>query len=189
MKTGEAPLSFFASLLKCGTKIILTKRAKENIIIKNLIISLLKEVFKTENKRRTLMMAVGRTHKAWVDHMRACALEVGIPESYRPVIMFLSRNEGASQKQLAEFANKTTAAINQTVKEMINDGYIRKECDESDQRYTRLFLTEKGMEKDARLRQKLHNSDDVITSVITKEKEEELISLLDAVFNEIKRGF
>jgi len=145
-------------------------------------------VSKTEKRKKTLMMAIGRTHKAWVDHMRKCALEVGIPDSYRTVIMFLSRNPGANQKQLAEFSNKTTAAINQTVKEMLSDEYLRKETDQSDQRYTRLFLTQKGEEKSEKLRERLHSSDEAITSLITEDKEQELISLLDAVFDDIKRG-
>ncbi len=139
-----------------------------------------------EKQRRRLMMAVSRTQKAWVRHMRSCALEVGIPDSYRMIIMFLSRHPGANQKMLAEFADKTTAAINQAVKEMIADEYIRKETDESDQRYTKLFLTEKGAEKARLLRKRLRESDDKITAVITEEREEELVALLDSLYTVIQ---
>jgi len=144
-------------------------------------------VFKTDRSRRTIMMALARTHKEWIKHMRICALEVGIPDSYRMIIMYLSRNPGANQKMLAEFANKTTAAINQTVKEMQSNGYIRKEIDENDQRYTRLFLTEKGEEKSEMLKARLHQSDKLITSVITEEKEKELIEILDNLCEVIRR--
>ena len=132
------------------------------------------------------MMALGRTHKEWVNHMRKCAMEVGIPDSYRTVIMFLSRHPGANQKELAEFSNKTTAAINQTVKEMQTNGYVRMETDESDRRYTKLYLTEKGIEKSELLRARLHKSDEVITKMIGIEKEDEIVSLLNAVYNVIK---
>ena len=132
------------------------------------------------------MMALGRTQKEWVNHMRKCALEVGIPDSYRMIIMFLSRHEGANQKELAEFANKTTAAINQTVKEMQSNGYIKMETDESDRRYTKLFLTEKGLEKSALLRERLHKSDDVITNIIGREREDEIVALLNDIHRVIK---
>ena len=132
------------------------------------------------------MMALGRTQKEWVNHMRKCALEVGIPDSYRTVIMFLSRHPGANQKELAEFSYKTTAAVNQTVKEMQTNGLIRMETDESDRRYTKLYLTEKGDEKASLLRERLHTSDDVITRFVGREREDEIVSLLNEVYKVIK---
>lgn len=146
-----------------------------------------KAVLITENSKRTLMMALGCVHREWRQHMRQCALEVGIPDSYRMIIMFLSRNPGASQKQLAEFSHKTTAAINQAVKEMLANGYLRKEVDETDQRYTCLYLTDKGTQKAAALRERLHVSDRIITDAITEEKEQELIALLDHLCDVIRR--
>ena len=126
------------------------------------------------------MMELSRTQKEWVKHMRKCALEVGIPDSYRMIIMYLSRNPGASQKMLAEFADKTTAAINQTVKEMQANGYIRKETDEADGRYTRLYLTDKGAERSELLRERLRVSDEFITNAIGEEKEKELMETSNA---------
>ena len=139
-----------------------------------------------EPSQKTLMMALSRTRRAWVIHMRECALEVGIPESYRMIIMYLSRHPGANQKMLAEFSCKTTAAINQTVKEMLTSGYLRKETDESDQRCTKLFLTEKGCEKASLLRQRLRQSDEKITETIGAEKEQELIALLGSLHTVIR---
>jgi len=131
-----------------------------------------------EQRKKALMMALSRTHKEWAAHMRKCALEVGIPDSYRAIIIHLSRHPGSNQKALAEFTNTTTASINQTVRKMLESGYLRKETDESDQRFTKLFLTEKGVEKSLMLKKRLSQSDRIITEKIGAEKEEELISLL-----------
>ena len=133
------------------------------------------------------MMALGRTHRAWCDHMRSVAYEIGIPESYRAIVMYLSKNRGANQKNIAEFSNKTTAAVNQTVKEMIAEGYIEKETDENDRRYTRLYLTEKGNEAALKIRERLYISDEKIASFITTEKEDEMIKLLDMITDCIRR--
>lgn len=131
-----------------------------------------------EHRKKTLMMVLSRTHKEWAAHMRKCALEAGIPDSHRAIIMYLSRHPGANQKTLAEFTNTTTASINQNVRRMLENGYLRKETDESDQRFTKLFLTEKGLKKSHMLKKRLAESDRIITEKIGAEKEEEIISLL-----------
>lgn len=140
-----------------------------------------------ETRKRSVMMAIGRTRRAWVDHTRAVAQEIGIPDSYRTVISFLSRHPGTNQKEIAEFANITTAAVNQTIKEMVADGYVRKETDENDRRHTKIFLTAKGEETGLKVREKLSHSDDVITAAITPEKEAEMIELLNKIYDCIRR--
>lgn len=140
-----------------------------------------------EEKRR-VMMALSRTRRAWTDHTKAVAQEMGIPDSYRPVISYLHRHPGANQKNIAEFSNVTTAAVNQTVKEMIADGYLEKVTDEADKRYTKLFLTRKGNETALKLRERLYHSDEIIAAAITPEKEAEMIELLDKIHDCIRRN-
>lgn len=140
-----------------------------------------------EKRKRSVMMAIVRTRRAWLDHTKAVAQEMGIPDSYRTIIMYLVREPGANQKDIAEFANITTAAVNQTVKEMLGNGYLEKQTDEKDRRYTKLYLTEKGREIALKLREKLRISDEVITAAITPEKEAEIIALLDKIHECIRR--
>ena len=132
-------------------------------------------------RRRTLMMAMARTRRAWTNHVKEVALEIGIPDSYRTVISYLHRNPGANQRNIAEFADVTTSAVNQTVKNMQEEGYLKKETDDCDKRHSKLFLTEKGEKIGAKLRERLSASDAVITALVTPEKEAELIELLDKI--------
>ncbi|MGM9602271.1 MAG: MarR family winged helix-turn-helix transcriptional regulator [Faecousia sp.] len=138
-------------------------------------------------RRRTIMKAVARTRRVWNNHMKEIARAVGIPDSYRTVIMFLSRKPGASQRTVAEFAEVTTSAINQTVKSMMEEGYLYKETDECDRRQSKLFLTEKGEEAANKLRERLSYSDEVITALITPEKEAEMMELLYKITECIQR--
>ena len=131
-------------------------------------------------------MALKHTDRAWSCYMRRAAAESGIPDSYRYIIMFLSRHPGASQKELAEFCRTTYAAVSQTVKEMQLTGYIIKEEDPDDRRYARLSLTEKGEDASQRILEKLHFADGVITDAIGEEKERELIELMDKISQIIK---
>ena len=133
--------------------------------------------------RRTLMMAIGRPRRAWMNHTKSVAHSIGIPESYRVVISYLARSPGANQRMIAEFSNVTTSAINQTVKNMIAEGYVQKETDGCDRRNTKLFLTEKGENVALLLRERLHKSDEVITALITPEKEAEIIAVLDRIYD------
>ncbi|MBQ7886903.1 MAG: MarR family transcriptional regulator [Clostridia bacterium] len=138
------------------------------------------------DRRKTLMRAVGKARRAWEQHVREIALSAGIPESYRTVIMYLYRHPGAGQRSIAEFAEITTSAVNQTVKSMLTEGYLSKETDESDKRNSKLYLTEKGKETAKKLYEKLDVSDDAITALIGVEKEAELIALLENVAAHIR---
>ena len=138
-------------------------------------------------RKRTIMMAIARTRRAWNNHVKEVALSVGIPDSYRTVILFLAKEPGANQRNIAEFADITTSAVNQTVKSMLAEGYLRKETDGCDKRHSKLFLTEKGEETARKLRERLHASDDIITALITPEKEAEFMELLDQITDCIRR--
>ena len=132
-------------------------------------------------KRRTAMMAVGMTNFVWEKCNRTAAARLGVPESYIKLILFLSRNPGAGQKEIAEFSHVSTAAVNQTVKEMLAAGFLRKEADETDKRRSHTYLTEKGADVSERMRRSFEDRDARITAALTQEKERELIALLDQV--------
>ena len=132
-----------------------------------------------QQKKRTAMMAVGRTHFVWEKLNRTAAARLGVPESYIKLILFLSRHPGAGQKETAEFSHVSTAAVNQTVKEMLSEGFLRKEADETDKRRSRLYLTEKGENVSKRMMESFEDRDRRITEALTPEKEKEIIMLLD----------
>ncbi len=136
---------------------------------------------------RTLMRTVRDTHKLWMEYMKSIAVQAGIPDSYRMVLSYLFRNPGASQKDIAEFRNISTASISQTVKEMELTGYITKETNPEDQRYVKLYLTEKGETCAEEIHEKIQNADEMITRLLTPEKEEEMIRLLDELSEIIEK--
>lgn len=138
-------------------------------------------------KRWTLMHGIARTRAAWNDHVRQIAQEEGIPDSFRPVIMYLHRNPGASQKSIAEFLNVTTSAVNQVVKSMTSEGLLQKEPDPADKRSCKLYLTEQGKEVAIRLRQRLDRSDDAITAFVGAQREKELMQFLHELTDFIQK--
>lgn len=137
--------------------------------------------------RKTLMRSVGTARRTWKQYVREIALAEGIPESYRTVIMYLYRHPGAGQRSIAEFAEITASAVNQTVKSMLAEGYLCKETDESDKRNSRLYLTEKGEKTAAKLYGKLEAADDAIAALLGPQKEAELIALIEKVTEYIRK--
>ena len=133
------------------------------------------------------MMTVMHIHKEWQNYMKKLAQESGIPDSYRMIIMFLSRKPGASQKDLAAFCGTTYAAVSQTIKEMVSNGYITKEVSETDQRYSVLYLTDKGKECAERTLKRIHDADAVITETLGKEKEREMVKVLESLSETIRK--
>lgn len=130
-------------------------------------------------RRQTLMHSVAKARQAWKQHVRKIALEEGIPDSYRTALMFLLRHPGSGQRDIAEFAGITSSAVNQVVKNMLEEDYLRKETDASDKRNTKLYLTDKGAAIASRVYERLDASDDAITALIGAEKEAELIAFLE----------
>ena len=139
------------------------------------------------SKRRTLMREMARTRHAWNEYVREIALAEGIPDSYRPVIMFLYHHPGFSQRSTAEFVGVTTSAINQIVKSMLEENYLRKETDPSDRRGSRLYLTDKSIAIAEGLHRQLAQTDQGITDLIGAEKEAEMIALLEQVADYIRK--
>ena len=140
-------------------------------------------------KRKTLMMAVGRLHRIWEEYIRAVAREIGIPEAYTRTVMFIERHPGASQKQIAEITGVTAAAVNQTVKELCADGYVRKETDERDKRHSRLYVTEKGEAVAAAVLNAFERADGVLTTLLSEPGETALIETLDRAGETLRKEF
>ena len=136
---------------------------------------------------KPLMLVVRDTYKLWANYMRAVAVQSGVPDSYRMVLIFLLRNPGASQKDLAAHCGITTASVSQTVKEMGITGYLRKETDCSDQRYVKLYLTQKGETCAMQIREKIALADAVISARLTPDGEKKIRDIMDELAQIIEK--
>ncbi len=136
---------------------------------------------------KTLMRTIRDTYKLWREYAQSLAVQSGIPDSYRRILPFLLHHPGASQKDIAEFRDITMASVSQIVKEMQLKGYVQKETDPTDQRYVKVYLTEKGRLCAEELHEKLHIADQRITELLTPEREQELMTRMDELSEIIKK--
>lgn len=76
-----------------------------------------------------------------------CLLEkTGIYPGQPPLLFSLYRQNGKSQKELAEDLQIKPATITMMIRRMEKTEFIERMQDEKDQRITRIFITEKGIE-------------------------------------------
>ena len=68
----------------------------------------------------------------------------GIYSSQHHILMELSRNQFASQKEIADRMNVSSATIAVSLKKLEKGGYISKEMDDTDNRLNQITLTDKG---------------------------------------------
>ncbi len=135
---------------------------------------------------RPLMLDMKFTVRAWEEYVNRLAAEAGIPGSYRPIVTFLAHHPGANQRMIAEHNRVTSAAVSQTVRDMINEGYIYRESDSDDLRASRLFLAEKGLVVDGKLRSKVGDAERAISSALSPEQLAEFTNTLHLIYGVIK---
>lgn len=64
------------------------------------------------------------------------------------IFSYLAYKPGATQQELTEYFRLDKGTISYLIKKMDADGYVRKEPDPEDRRSSKLFLTEKAIEKE-----------------------------------------
>ena len=138
-------------------------------------------------KEKPLMLMVRQLDRAWRERLRKIAAEAGVPDPYARILAHLYRNPGASQKDLSEHTQKTYAAISQTVKEMLREDFVRRETDSEDQRYAKLYLTDKGQDYALRMREEIDKAEQRVRQALPAVKETEIAELLEQLYEAVRK--
>jgi DNA-binding MarR family transcriptional regulator len=78
--------------------------------------------------------------RLWVRHFEQRATQLGMTLNHAKVLVFLSRNEGATQARLAELSDTDPMTLVRVLDRMEKDGWLERRPDPSDRRAYRLFL-------------------------------------------------
>ena len=76
-----------------------------------------------------------------------CEQRIGLSVTQATALMFIAKNEGCLQKDLATATGMNQSAVTGLIGRMENNDLIYKKACDEDARASRLFLTEKGREK------------------------------------------
>ena len=70
--------------------------------------------------------------------------EIGIQQGQMPIIMIVYRNNGCSQKEIAERMGVTPPTVNVSIQRLEKADIVCRKRDDKDQRIMRVYLTENG---------------------------------------------
>lgn len=78
--------------------------------------------------------------------------EIGVYHGQPPMLFILSKKDGLSQKDLADLLNVKASTITVMLKRMEKANLVKRKQDKEDQRISRVYITEEGLElcKEAR---------------------------------------
>ncbi|HEX7781489.1 MAG TPA: MarR family transcriptional regulator [Sphingobium sp.] len=97
------------------------------------------------------------------------------------VLDSLSSNNGLDQTALSRELHVEKAALTSTLRQLINDGFIRRTADSEDGRRQLVFLTKKGADFLVKNRPKLHHVRDRATAGISAADLRKLVLTLEKV--------
>lgn len=132
-----------------------------------------------------MMYHISRHH---FNHIHAELSEYDVYPGQPPLMFALARQNGQSQKELAEQLEITPATLTVMIKRMEKNGLLRREADVEDQRISRIYLTDKGLEILEDVRETLERLEQQAIEGLTDEDIQTLRQLLLRINRNISRS-
>ena len=125
-----------------------------------------------------LMMLVNELSRLFHHRMRAEDEKIGMQEGYRHLLFHLAREDNLTQLDLVRRAHLKAPTVSVSLRKMEDAGLVTRSTDPDDQRQTRVLLTEKGRELDARMRENIQKTEILFAEGLSDEEQQNLKSLL-----------
>jgi len=132
----------------------------------------------TPHRPLTPMMMIHDVQKLFGHFIRAEHEQLNSQASYRHLLFHLSIRDGVTQLHLAKLTHLKPPTVSVTLQKMEHDGYVTRRSDENDLRQTLVYLTDKGRDYNARIRERIDGLEEIVMKDITKEESDMLIGLL-----------
>mgnify|MGYP004732732933 FL=1 len=131
---------------------------------------------------RTPLMVINEISRMFLTAMNGGTLgdpPNRVQHSCRLILMYLARNNGATQRDLVHFSKMKAPTISIALKNMEADGLVERRADAKDQRKTCVFLTDKGREVDRANLERVHRLDHIVLNEIDANEQAALLSVLE----------
>ena len=92
--------------------------------------------------------------------------------------LYDNRDSEIYQRDIEHTFSVTRGTVASTLKLMEKKGYIRRESVASDARLKRIFLTEAGIETNEKLHKSFHETNELVSGLLTPEETAEMLRLL-----------
>ena len=97
----------------------------------------------------------------------------------------IANNEGLSQKELSEILNIGKATTAKAVKNLLASGYIKRETDDEDKRFFKLYLTEKGKEIEDTINKTFDEMIEIYSTGFSEDEYDTTLDSLSRIFDNV----
>lgn len=94
--------------------------------------------------KRTIRHLISQTSDLKHRRVRELLDELGLFRGQAPVLRALWAQDGLTQSELTERLNRSPSTITKTVQRLEKAGFVQRGADDSDERISRVFLTDAG---------------------------------------------
>lgn len=120
-----------------------------------------------------------KMHRMYLDRE---VLKTGVYRSQHQILMYIARFPNASQKEIANHQQVSTATIAVSLKKLEKGGYISRVVDCNDNRYNQICITEKGQAVVEESVQIFRKAEEGMFRGFTPEEKEKLGDFLDRMY-------
>ena len=114
--------------------------------------------------------------------------EIGVYHGQPPLLFTLEKNDGLSQREIADILKIAPSTITVMLKRLEKSGIIFKRQDTKDQRISRVYLTEEGKDKSKKTKKAIKGLSEECFDGFTLEEKEEFKKLLTKMGNNLKEN-
>lgn len=105
--------------------------------------------------------------------------KIGLRYSYRHILKPLMENKTLTQLELVNLTGQKAPTVSITLRNMENDGIIRREKNSSDRRETHVCITEKGKRMYKKVINSLDKADEKVVENISESELEAFLTVLE----------
>ncbi|ABV34164.1 MULTISPECIES: MarR family winged helix-turn-helix transcriptional regulator [Pseudothermotoga] len=104
-----------------------------------------------------------------------------------PLLMLVAKNEGITQNLIARKLNVSPATVAIMLRRMEKSGLIQREQDESDRRFQRVYLTDKGSHMAEILKSKMEKVEKIAMDGFSSSEKDQFLKFLDRIIENLKK--
>lgn len=105
--------------------------------------------------------------------------KIGMRYSYRHILKPLMENKTLTQLELVNLTGQKAPTVSITLRNMENDGIVRREKNSTDRRETHVCITDKGKKMYKKVLSSLEKADKTILNGISEDELEALVNVLE----------
>ncbi len=115
--------------------------------------------------------------------------KIGMRYSYRHILKPLMENKTLTQLELVNLTGQKAPTVSITLRNMENDGIVRREKNSTDRRETHVYITDKGKKMYKKVLSALEKADKAILKDISETELESLVTVLEKMKENINLSF